>query len=829
MSDLKLRVTLEAIDKLTAPLRGIAKTRQRLTQSYRTDMRSYYVDIEKAEKALAGVRETQRKMIAAGNHNTSASIQAEQALMKRIEETNAAIERRNRLMDQEMAKIRKRQAAMDRGKKLMKGGGIALASASAATYAGIRFMAPGFDFDEQMSKVQALTRLNKNDPMLAKLRDQAKDLGATTWASATQVADAQAFYAMAGFDPQAIMDALPATLDLAKAGGVDVGRAADIGSNILSAFGLEPTEMDKVADILVSVFTRTNTSLEMLGDTMKYVGPIAKDLKIPLEEATAMAGILGNVGIQGSQAGTAMRALQSRLAAPPSAAKKALKELKVSTKDVAGNFRSMPEILADVMKATSKLGNADRLGYLKAIAGEEAGSAFAAFLDKNNYQDLIKVIEAAYNAQSSFADELTESFNNLSESGEKALKDLGIDTLNENKELKEIPELLNEIVEASKDLDKADQIDLMQKIGGNKLAEAFSAALEEADINSDNFIDVIEKFYKVEGESARVARTMGDNLKGDWVGLQSAIESVQIEIAEIEGGPLRKVVQTITKMVRAVSEWTRNNPKIAKTIAFVTSGIIALIGALGGLAIIIGIINVVFLANPVSWIILGIVAAIAALVAGIAAFVKYKEQVIDFFKAFYSSPAKYITKVIDWFTNLLDIVSNMIENIPVIGPIFKWSFEIAIAPLRALLMLFKGIWEVLQWLWNNMGKIGAIFVEAWTSIKNALEPVVEIFKAIIGFIDSMIEKIKNFQMPDWIQTAIDFMSGESEDGGIKNSTAYDQINMMYMPAQPEANAKTVTNNNDVSVHVTTQSNASPAIIAGAVGKAVSSSLIGDEY
>ena len=571
MSDLKLRVTLEAIDKLTAPLRGIAKTRQRLTQSYRTDMRSYYVDIEKAEKALAGVRETQRKMIAAGNHNTSASIQAEQALMKRIEETNAAIERRNRLMDQEMAKIRKRQAAMDRGKKFMKGGGIALASASAATYAGVRFMAPGFDFDEQMSKVQALTRLNKNDPMLAKLRDQAKDLGATTWASATQAADAQAFYAMAGFDPQAIIDALPATLDLAKAGGVDVGRAADIGSNILSAFGLEPTEMDKVADILVSVFTRTNTSLEMLGDTMKYVGPIAKDLKIPLEEATAMAGILGNVGIQGSQAGTAMRALQSRLAAPPSAAKKALKELKVSTKDVAGNFRSMPEILADVMKATSKLGNADRLGYLKAIAGEEAGSAFAAFLDKNNYQDLIKVIEAAYNAQSSFADELTESFNNLSESGEKALKDLGIDTLNENKELKEIPELLNEIVEASKDLDKADQIDLMQKIGGNKLAEAFSAALEEADINSDNFIDVIEKFYKVEGESARVARTMGDNLKGDWVGLQSAIESVQIEIAEIEGGPLRKVVQTITKMVRAVSEWTRNNPKIGACNIFCVS------------------------------------------------------------------------------------------------------------------------------------------------------------------------------------------------------------------------------------------------------------------
>ena len=87
MSDLQLKVQLSAIDKITAPLRGIAKQSQRLSQGYKADMGSYNATLKQTEKALAGVRETQRKMHAAGNHNTSASIKAEQALMRKIEET----------------------------------------------------------------------------------------------------------------------------------------------------------------------------------------------------------------------------------------------------------------------------------------------------------------------------------------------------------------------------------------------------------------------------------------------------------------------------------------------------------------------------------------------------------------------------------------------------------------------------------------------------------------------------------------------------------------------------------------------------------------------
>lgn len=628
--NLELKVVLSAIDRMTGPMRGITKQSKRMSQGYKTDMRGYRETIKKTESSLKLIEQQNKNMLAAGMPLSQHRIDQEKKYREQLISTNNALNSREALMDKEMSAIRRRQAALDRGKSQMTRGGIQMAAASAATYAGARFMAPGFDFEEQMSKVQALTRLDKDDPMLEKLKEQAKELGATTWASATQAADAQGFYAMAGFDPQAIMDALPSTLDLAKAGDVDVGRAADIGSNILSAFGLDPSQMNEVADILVSVFTRTNTSIEMLGDTMKYVGPVARELKIPLEESAAMAGILGNVGIQGTQAGTALRALQSRLAAPPAAAKKALKALNVQTKDAAGNFRSMPDILADVMKSTEKLGSADKMGYLKAIAGEEAGAAFASFLNENSYDELMKVIEAARNA---------------------------------------------------------------------------------------------------DGEAAEVATKMSDNVKGDWVGLLSAIESVQIGVSELEGGGLRSLLQTITKIVRATSGWIKENPKLAGTIFKVTAGIIGVVAGLGALTFAMGVFNMVVLANP-------IVLVIGAVIAAITALLYYKDEVTVFFKTFLDAPMKYINKAIGFFDGLYDTIVNFISNIPVVGPLLKVAFELATAPIRIVWELIKLILKGFEWLGRRGVTVKSVLTAIWSPIANAMKPVFDwIGKIFTGFMD----------------------------------------------------------------------------------------------
>ena len=223
-----------------------------------------------------------------------------------------------------------------------------------------------------MSRVQALTRIDKNSPQFKALREQALKLGSETQFTASDAASGQSFLAMAGFTPQAIQAALPGVLNMALAGGVELGETADIGSNILTQFNLTADQMDRVGDTLTAAFTRTNTDLRALGETMKYTGPVAAKLGISLEEAAAMAGMLANNGLRGSDAGTAMRASLSRLASPPKAAADALKELRVAVADARGKMRPMEDVLLDLYKATQKYGQVDQVSFFKDIAGEEA-------------------------------------------------------------------------------------------------------------------------------------------------------------------------------------------------------------------------------------------------------------------------------------------------------------------------------------------------------------------------------------------------------------------------------------------------------------------------
>ncbi|HGX4535351.1 TPA: phage tail tape measure protein, partial [Escherichia coli] len=211
-----------------------------------------------------------------------------------------------------------------------------------------------------------------NSPQFKALREQSLKLGSETQFTASDAASGQSFLAMAGFTPQAIQAALPGVLNMALAGGVELGETADIGSNILTQFNLTADQMDRVGDTLTAAFTRTNTDLRALGETMKYTGPVAAKLGISLEEAAAMAGMLANNGLRGSDAGTAMRASLSRLASPPKAAADALKELGVSVADARGKMRPMEDVLLDLYKATQKYGQVDQVSFFKDIAGEEA-------------------------------------------------------------------------------------------------------------------------------------------------------------------------------------------------------------------------------------------------------------------------------------------------------------------------------------------------------------------------------------------------------------------------------------------------------------------------
>lgn len=335
-----------------------------------------------------------------GGVGTDNLARSEGQLADRIREANQQFATQRTRMGEvarkqrQMAEAQQRyHRSIGRANNMTGAGFTAAATGGAALYGAGRLLSPGVEYGETMSRVQALTRLDKEDPRFAALKEQSRDLGASTAFSASDVGRGQAFLAMAGFTPESIGQAIPDMLNLALANNTDLGRTADISSNILSGFGLDPDQMGRVADVLTATTTRANVDLEMLGDSMKYVAPQAKAMGLSLEQAAAMAGLLGNVGIQGSQAGTTLRAMMTRLAAPTGAAAAALQTLGVSAKDAKGDMRDVPKILADVAKATENMGNADRAKYLKQIFGEEPGAGMAELIAQQGAAGIEKFVE----------------------------------------------------------------------------------------------------------------------------------------------------------------------------------------------------------------------------------------------------------------------------------------------------------------------------------------------------------------------------------------------------------------------------------------------------
>ena len=210
-------------------------------------------------------------------------------------------------------------------------------------------------FEHAMSKVKALTQgenirngnFKQIEADMQTLEAQAKQLGATTQFTMTQAADAMGFLGMAGWKTTQITNAMPAMLNLAAASGSDLARTADIVSDNMTAMGLTAGQMVRTGknldkqveasqhfmDVYAYAMSNSNVNLETLGETMKYAAPIANAYGASLEDTAAMTMIMGNAGIKGSMAGTALRMGLLRLSGPPKKATKEMDALGISMSD----------------------------------------------------------------------------------------------------------------------------------------------------------------------------------------------------------------------------------------------------------------------------------------------------------------------------------------------------------------------------------------------------------------------------------------------------------------------------------------------------------------
>lgn len=274
--------------------------------------------------------------------------------------------------------------------------------ASTATYASGVGMALGAGlaksitigaaFESDMAKVAAVSRASEEQ--LKQLTATARKLGAETQWSASEAAQGMQYLAMAGFKTNEIIETMPGMLNLASAGAIDLASASDIASNILTGFGLSASDMNRVGDVLTNTFTQSNTTLQGLGATMKYAAPVAKAMGVSIEQAAAMAGKLGDAGIQGEMAGTTLRSVLLRLSAPSEKAAVALDALGVKTTDANGKMKSFPAILKELNAAMSGMSESARANFTKTIFETEAMSGALVLMEQAGSGALDKFIGA---------------------------------------------------------------------------------------------------------------------------------------------------------------------------------------------------------------------------------------------------------------------------------------------------------------------------------------------------------------------------------------------------------------------------------------------------
>ncbi|TPG89950.1 phage tail tape measure protein [Brevibacillus laterosporus] len=375
-----------AIEKATAVTKSSTSSDEAKARALQRVQAATEKAISSATKAQQADERAKRATIAAAEASRNA-IHSSEGVTRALDRQQKAAQRASREMDG----LRQKYGDFSNGSlKVMNkidqasgdiqvAGGFLLAG-GAGLAAGLgSAIQTATDFEYAMSRVGAVS--GASETQMEALTKRAKELGASTVFTSSQAAEGMQYLAMAGFKSNEIIEAMPGVLDAAAAGQIGLGDAANITSNIMSGFGLSATESQRAADVLTKAFTTSNTTLLGIGETMKYVAPAAHAVGWSLEDMAAASGYLGNVGLDASMAGTALRASVTRLAGPTTQAADLMKYYGINLEDANGKMRRLPDILGQMKSSFTNLSDAERASAVQTIFGTEAMSAMLALMD----------------------------------------------------------------------------------------------------------------------------------------------------------------------------------------------------------------------------------------------------------------------------------------------------------------------------------------------------------------------------------------------------------------------------------------------------------------
>lgn len=423
----------------------------------------------------------------------------------------------------------------------------------------------GMGFDEEMSAVQAV--LGKEEGTvenMIRLREEALEQARTSVFTSEEVATAYYYMGMAGWKTEQMLAGLPGILDLAAASGEDLGRVSDIVTDSITAFGLTADDVSTYVDILAQTATNSNTDVRRMGETFKYVAPIAGALGYDVEDVALSIGLLASAGIKGSQAGTTLRNVFTRIATNAGATTKDLGALQILTDklgvsfyDAEGNARDWGTVLTELRTAWKGMNEGARQWVI------------------GSFNDMIDSGED-YNATITELERNTEKLNDLQEQLDATKVESEYDRIagqmgaigsqyDDLLTLLDIP-IPDQVSGYADALDQARiKLGLMtdeEKIYFSKQISSMrgmSGLLRMLGAEDEEVEKLTQSLENAAGAAEEMADTRLDNLAGDIRMFNSAMDTMKYAIFDDIKGPLRDIVQYGTDAINRITDAINEN------------------------------------------------------------------------------------------------------------------------------------------------------------------------------------------------------------------------------------------------------------------------------
>ena len=644
------------------------------------------------------------------------------------------------------------------GESLTSAGEKMLPVTAAVTGLGTAAVKTAADFDSSMSNVAAISGSSAED--MDKLRERAREMGAQTKFSAKEAGDAMGYMAMAGWNAQQMYDGLPGIMNLAAASGEDLATTSDIVTDALTAFGMEAEDSSHFADVLAQASSSANTNVGMMGETFKYIAPVAGALGYSAEDAAVAIGLMANSGIKASSAGTQLRSSLTNMIKPSKDVGDAMEKWGFYATESATSIdqAKIDKQMLRVQKASLAADKAQQ-AYNDAVSkyGSESTEA-------SNAAATLEIKQTELATANETLTQLQEGTTENVRLYNKALQ-------NEDGSMKSLRETMDFLRETMGGMTEAEQTQAATAIFGK---EAMSGMLAIINSSDEDYQKLIKNIDNCKGSAENMAETMQDNLYGQLTTLQSALQELAIAFGEILMPYIRKAAEVIQGFVEKLNGMSEGQKKIVATIALIVAAIGPLLIMIGkvatGISAITGLFSEmktlttitsilgkvkgaftalfgVIAANPVIAVIAAIVAALVLLYTKCEWFRDAVNTVVQKIVSFFtdtipqawSTLMEFLSGVPEWWSGIWQQVSDFFTNI--------WTTMMQNPVISGIVTTITTLWQnavnTLQNIWQGLVTIAQ---GAWELLKNTiLAPVI----LLIDLVTGNFEKLKTDATNIW--------------------------------------------------------------------------------